>query len=620
MPDTIREFVVGLGFQLDEAKERDLAAALEGAVLKANLLATAIEGIARTVVSKVGEVAASFEALYYQSQRTLSSPTGIQAFEFAFKNLGSTVADAGAALESFGYRLRTQPGFENWIKGLGVNTRDAAGQLRDTSQIIPELAKHIQSMHSTATSNLFREALGGIGDQGWRTLNDPDFWNQYNKALESANAAGLGANAAESAVKFEKAWREVWMRIGNMEEGGESQLLTGLTEPLSKLNKWMDDHNPQLSDAVNRVSTSLGDLATQWGENLAGIILGPDQNNGLNDAANGITAFVNALKPLIRELAAFNERSKGWLGPLNVATGGGWGGTIPGTGIPIQGFGDTGAGSDNPSFWQDPIGAGQNWWKSHAPTWAGGTGGAPAQPQPARPTSRGGLGWNASVGDIPADLLAQVQAANPNLTPRQCVELVQSMMAVGNVHDWRRGPSEKDSPAGAALATFGTHGDSDRYAYGGSGTPGIGRDHALKLVKKYADGSFDAISQDIGHAPHLIHMPWTGKGGEGDASSYYAINDPSGRPAGGNAKLFAVAPPTIPKPLAWEGGNVWAGLNASLPVGPSSINNSSKNTASTINNAVTIHAPDPQTAASLLGVHLDRTAADLEKALHSGFD
>src|SRR5580698_7613817 len=118
MPDTIREFVVGLGFQLDEAKERDLAAALEGAVLKANLLATAIEGIARTVVSKVGEVAASFEALYYQSQRTLSSPTGIQAFEFAFKNLGSTVADAGAALESFGYRLRTQPGFENWIKGL----------------------------------------------------------------------------------------------------------------------------------------------------------------------------------------------------------------------------------------------------------------------------------------------------------------------------------------------------------------------------------------------------------------------------------------------------------------------------------------------------------------------
>jgi hypothetical protein len=164
----------------------------------------------------------------------------------------------------------------------------------------------------------------------------------------------------------------------------------------------------------------------------------------------------------------------------------------------------------------------------------------------------GGSGWNASVGDIPADVLAKVQAANPNLSPRQCVELVQSTMGVGNVHDWRRGPSEKDSPEGAALATFGVHGDSNLYAYGGSGTPGIGRDHALKLVKKYPDGSFDAVSQDIGHSAHLIHMPWTGRDGEGDASSYFAIFNTSG-PAGDNAKLFnarhigaAVTPPAHP--------------------------------------------------------------------------
>ncbi|HEY5204306.1 MAG TPA: hypothetical protein VIJ63_06885, partial [Roseiarcus sp.] len=121
------------------------------------------------------------------------------------------------------------------------------------------------------------------------------------------------------------------------------------------------------------------------------------------------------------------------------------------------------------------------------------------------PGAGGGSGWNASVGDIPSAVLAKVQAANPNLTPRQCVELVQATMGVGNVHDWRRGPSEKDSPDGAALATFGVHGDSNLYAYGGSGTPGIGRDHALKLVKKYPDGSFDAVSQDIGHPAHLIH-------------------------------------------------------------------------------------------------------------------
>ena len=133
-----------------------------------------------------------------------------------------------------------------------------------------------------------------------------------------------------------------------------------------------------------------------------------------------------------------------------------------------------------------------------------------------------GGGWNASIGPIPPDVLAEVQKRNPHLSPRQCVELIQNM-GLPNVHEWLRGAPEKDAPERTPLATFGWHGDSDRYAYGGSGTPGIGRDHGLFRVKKYPDGSFDALSQDAGHGPHMIHIPWTGKGGEGDASSYFGI-------------------------------------------------------------------------------------------------
>src|SRR5208283_1886013 len=140
------------------------------------------------------------------------------------------------------------------------------------------------------------------------------------------------------------------------------------------------------------------------------------------------------------------------------------------------------------------------------------------------PTSGGGSGWNAAIGDIPPDLLARVKAENPDLSPRQCVQLAQAVMGVGNVHSWFRGAGEKDLPEEVALATFGFHGESDRYALGGSGTPGINRDHSLIRVKKYPDGSFDAISQDASHPPHLVHIPWTGKGGEGDASSYYGIS------------------------------------------------------------------------------------------------
>ena len=103
---------------------------------------------------------------------------------------------------------------------MGVATRDTNGQLRETSKIIPELAQHLQAIHNPALSNVFREALGGISDQGWRTLNNPEFWKQYNTAISSEGAAGIDNDAAKKAAEFEQQWREVWKRIGDMAEGG----------------------------------------------------------------------------------------------------------------------------------------------------------------------------------------------------------------------------------------------------------------------------------------------------------------------------------------------------------------------------------------------------------------
>jgi hypothetical protein len=86
-----REFLVGLGFKVDERQQRNFTAALEGATLRAKLLGDAIEKMAGVVVEKVGEVSSQFEQLYYQSQRVLSSVPAIRAFEFAFSQLGGTI-------------------------------------------------------------------------------------------------------------------------------------------------------------------------------------------------------------------------------------------------------------------------------------------------------------------------------------------------------------------------------------------------------------------------------------------------------------------------------------------------------------------------------------------------
>ena len=83
MADSIRSFLVDLGFSIDAASQRSFVGALEGATLRAKLLGDAIEEMARTVVSKVGEVAESFEQLFYQSQRIGASENSIRAFGYA---------------------------------------------------------------------------------------------------------------------------------------------------------------------------------------------------------------------------------------------------------------------------------------------------------------------------------------------------------------------------------------------------------------------------------------------------------------------------------------------------------------------------------------------------------
>ncbi len=330
MADTIRELVIGLGFKLDEAGQRNFVSAIEGATLRAKLLGDAIEGMAKTVVVKVGEVSEELERLFYQSQRVGSSVPGIQAFEFAMKQLGSAAGAADAALESFGYRLRTQPGFEGWIRQMGVATRDAGNHLLETSQIIPELAQHISALHSPAISNVFREALGGISDQGWRTLNNPEFWKEYNKALASEKGAGIDNDAAERSAKFERAWREVWKRIGDMATGGEfGSLTSALTEPMKKFNEWLDKNSPQINDAISKMATSVGSLTTAWVDDLDKVKW-PEVATDIDNAAKSIERFTDALIKDIPLLQAFlgallGAKIGGLFGPLGALLGVGLG-------------------------------------------------------------------------------------------------------------------------------------------------------------------------------------------------------------------------------------------------------------------------------------------------------
>lgn len=184
----------------------------------------------------------------------------------------------------------------------------------------------------------------------------------------------------------------------------------------------------------------------------------------------------------------------------------------------------------------------------------------PSQAQPAHPSSERPAGPSPVASEsgpsrtATSALAARLQQAYPRMSSGECVALAQAMGGVGNVHDWRRGANIRDArpPVGTPVSTFGWHGDSPQYAYGGSGTRGIGRDHA-GIVAGYTDKGAWLLNQWRGQAPTYTFYPWEGQGEHG-GQNYYTIHSP-GQPLGAPG----VAPHGVLAGRATKGAGVGLG-------------------------------------------------------------
>lgn len=211
--EVIREFLVSLGYKVDTTGQRRFVDGVEGATKAVAALGAAATAAAGTALASIAKMASGLEDLYYMSQRTRASAENILAVGFAAGQMGSSVEGARQSLESLARFIRENPGGEGLIGSLGVATRDANGQLRDTSRIMEDIGSRLARMpyyRARQYGNLFgfdektlmalRQGLGGAEAQ-------------YRQMLR---AAGLDADAAaKSSHDFMNSMREVvaWIRI-----------------------------------------------------------------------------------------------------------------------------------------------------------------------------------------------------------------------------------------------------------------------------------------------------------------------------------------------------------------------------------------------------------------------
>jgi hypothetical protein len=192
----IKEFLVGLGFKIDEAGFKKFSAGVKMATKVAAELGKGAVEAGLAVEAAVTKVSKQFEDLYYASQRINSSVENIRAMDYAITQMGGSAAGSRAAMENIAEFMRSNPGGERFIRSLGVDTREANGQLRDTADIMQELGARFRAMPYYAAK--VRASMLGIDERTLQAMirGTDEFSDRYRKM---ARSVGVDQQAAAKA-------------------------------------------------------------------------------------------------------------------------------------------------------------------------------------------------------------------------------------------------------------------------------------------------------------------------------------------------------------------------------------------------------------------------------------
>ncbi len=165
--------------------------------------------------------------------------------------MGGSVDAARGSLESLAQFIRTSPGAEGFLNRLGVQTRDASGNMRDMATIFTGVGQRLSSM-PYYRANQYAQMLGmdentllamrrGIGE----------YMGQYN-AMKKA----IGFNpdqAAAASNRFMTSLRSFGEMAGMARDKIGSNLAGGLAGAIDNLRRQILDNFPKIERTINAV-------------------------------------------------------------------------------------------------------------------------------------------------------------------------------------------------------------------------------------------------------------------------------------------------------------------------------------------------------------------------------
>lgn len=247
----IQDFLIALGFKLDEQGAKKFTDTLSDISIKALALGGVVEGAALSIVYFTDQIAQGLDKVYWSSQRTGASAAGIKALGYAAVQAGSSAEAAQAGLERLAQFMRNNPGAEGFLNRMGIQTRDAGGQRLDMSAILMQAGDRLSQMPSWR-SNQYAQMLG----------LDPQMLMAWKNGLggymaeyqEMMKKTGFNAKeATENSNKFVTSMLQLTGVVDLLKDKIGSNLAGGLAGEIDILRKQLLDNFPKIEGILTRI-------------------------------------------------------------------------------------------------------------------------------------------------------------------------------------------------------------------------------------------------------------------------------------------------------------------------------------------------------------------------------
>ncbi|MDC9593504.1 lytic transglycosylase catalytic [Xenorhabdus sp. IM139775] len=275
--ETIRDFLISLGFELDDAGQKKFSAVVAGVTANVLKLGAVVESAAASVVGFAVVAANGLDKLYWQAQRTGGAAEQIKSLGYAVSQAGGTVEGLNSSLENVAKFLRNNPGGEGFLRNMGIQTRDANGNLRDTASLVALVGERLSAL-PTYRANQYASILG-IDENTLMAMRRGvgAYTADYQKIMRTMGYNPTAATKHANTFMTELYKLKTVMGTAKDKIGGE--LARTLTPSIEKFTNLILKHWPTIEkfilsvvDAILAMSEILGQMVFRGAKGIQDLI------------------------------------------------------------------------------------------------------------------------------------------------------------------------------------------------------------------------------------------------------------------------------------------------------------------------------------------------------------